>query len=177
MKKFPIPTREQVSPANQMLFDNLTKKVGSVPNLYAIFAHSEHALGNYLTLQSGKTSLNGKEREVINLVVSQVNGCEYCLAAHTFISQRIGFSDEQILEIRKGAASFDPKMDALARMTKSMAENKGHADPQLIEKFYAVGYNEGSLVDVVMAVGDKIISNYIFALTQIPIDFPPAPEL
>ncbi|HTI92381.1 MAG TPA: carboxymuconolactone decarboxylase family protein [Puia sp.] len=177
MKKFPLPTREQVSPANQLLFDNLTKKAGSVPNLYAIFAHSEHALGNYLTLQSGKTSLHSKEREVINLVVSQVNGCEYCLAAHTFISQRIGFSDGQIIEIRKGTASFDPKLDALARMTKSMAENKGHADPQLIEKFYAAGYNEGSLVDVVMAVGDKIISNYIFALTQIPIDFPPAPEL
>ena len=89
----------------------------------------------------------------------------------------MGFSDAQIIGIRKGTASFDPKLDALARMTKSMAENKGHADPQLIEKFYAAGYNEGSLVDVVVAVGDKIISNYIFALTQIPIDFPPAPEL
>jgi len=63
------------------------------------------------------------------------------------------------------------------RLAKSMAENKGHADPQLIERFYAAGYNEGSLVDVVMAVGDKIISNYIFALTGIPIDYPLAPEL
>jgi uncharacterized peroxidase-related enzyme len=177
MNTFPVPTRDQVSPANQALFDNLTKKIGSVPNVYAVLAHSEHALGNYLTLGNSKTSLRAKEKEVVNLVVSQVNKCLYCLAAHTAISKSLGFTDEQVLEIRKARISFDPKLDALAKLVKSITENQGHADPQLVENFYAAGYTKGSLMDVVIAISDKIVTNYVFALTEIPIDFPVAPEL
>lgn len=177
MNTFSIPVKAQVSPANQVIFDNLTKMAGRVPNLYATFAHSENALGNYLTLQNGKSSLRVKEREVINLVVSQVNDCKYCLSAHTVIAKLQGFNDQQILEIRKAAITFDHKLDALAKLTKSITENRGHADPQLVENFYEVGYDEGNLVDVVMVVGDKIISNYMYALTAVPIDWPIAPEL
>ncbi len=91
MKIFPIPSRDQVSESNQAIFDNLDKMVGFVPNLYAIFAHSENALSNYLTLQNAKSSLRGKEREIINLVVSQLNGCKYCLSAHTQMAKMNGF--------------------------------------------------------------------------------------
>jgi len=177
MKSVAVPTQDQVSPANQVLFDNLKKAIGTVPNLYAVYAHSENALGTYLALSSGKTSLKPKEKEVINLVVSQVNGCEYCLAAHTAISKMQGFTDEQILEIRRAAITFDSKLDALAKLAKSITENKGHADEQLITNFYAAGYNEGSLIDVVIVVGDKTITNYIYALTAVPIDFPAAPAI
>ena len=105
MKTIPVPAYAQVSPANQALFDSLKKGLGMVPNLYATFAHSEHALGNYLALQSGKSSLSAKARELINLVVSQVNACEYCLAAHTAIGKMTGYTDAQILEIRVTAYS------------------------------------------------------------------------
>ncbi|KAA2243397.1 carboxymuconolactone decarboxylase family protein [Chitinophaga agrisoli] len=177
MKAFPIPTKDQVSPANQAIFDNLTKVVGRVPNLYATLAHSENALGNYLALQNGKSSLRAKEREVINLVVSEVNGCLYCLSAHTALAKMQGFTDEQILEIRRAAITFDSKLDTLAKLVKSITENRGHADGVLLDNFYAAGYNEGSLADVVMAIGDKIITNYMFALTAVPIDFPVAPAI
>jgi uncharacterized peroxidase-related enzyme len=177
MKSVQVPTREQVSETNQVLFDTLKKNIGSVPNLFAVFAHSENALGSYLALSGAKTSLKAKEKEVINLVVSQVNDCAYCLAAHTAISKMQGFTDEQIVEIRKGGASFDAKFDALAKLAKSIAENKGHADEQSIENFYAAGYSEGSLIDVVLVVGDKTITNYMYALTHIPIDFPAAPVI
>ena len=177
MKKFSILTREQVSPANQVLFDKLEKLAGHVPNLYSVFAYSENALGNYLALQSGKSSLRGREKEVINLVVSEINGCEYCLAAHTGLARMQGFTDDQILEIRTISISFDSKLDALARLTGSIVENKGHADEKLIEAFYAAGYDQASLVDVVIAIGDKIITNYLFALTGVPIDYPQAAAL
>ena len=177
MKTIETPTREQVSPANQVLFDNLTKVIGSVPNLYAVFAKSEHALGNYLTLSNSKTSLRAKEKEIINLVVSQVNGCEYCLSAHTAVSKMQGFTNEQIIEIRCAAITFNSKFDALAKLAKSIAENKGHASEQLVENFYAAGYNEGSLLDVAIAVGDKTITNYVYALTGVPTDYPIAPAI
>lgn len=177
MKNFPVPTKEQVSPANQAIFDNLKGMVGFVPNLFAIFGHSDTALGNYLTLQNGKTSIKAKEREVINLVVSQINACLYCLSAHTQFAKMNGFTDAQILDIRKADISFDTKLDALAKLVKSSVENRGHVAPELLENFYAAGYTEGSLIDVVMVIGDKIITNYLHALTEIPIDWPLAPEL
>lgn len=177
MKTFTVPTAATVSPANQAIFANLQKGLGMVPNLYATLAHSEHALGNYLTLQNGKSSLNAKEREVINLVVSQVNECAYCLAAHTALGAMVGFTPEQIIAIRKGGAPFDAKLDALARLVKSSAERRGHADPALLDAFFAAGYTDGQLVDTVMVIGDKIITNYLHALTQVPVDFPAAPAL
>jgi alkylhydroperoxidase family enzyme len=88
-----------------------------------------------------------------------------------------GFTDEQILEIRRASITFDNKFDALVKLAKSIAENKGHADEKLLEHFYAAGYNEGSLLDLVIAVGDKTITNYVYALTSIPIDFPIAPAI
>ena len=98
MKNFAIPTKEQVSTGNQAIFENLEKGLGFVPNLYATFAYSDTALGNYITFQNAKSSLRGKEREAINLVVSQVNDCRYCQSAHTAIGKMNGYTEEQIID-------------------------------------------------------------------------------
>ena len=177
MTQFTVPTRDQVSENNQNLFDNLQKGLGFVPNLYAYFAKSDTALGDYLALQNRKSSLRAKEREVINLVVSQVNDCRYCQSAHTVLGKMNGFSDEQIFEIRGGEASFDPKLDALARFVKSLAVNRGKPEAAVTQALFAAGYNEANLVDIIIVVGDKIISNYIHGVTQFAIDFPVAPVL
>jgi AhpD family alkylhydroperoxidase len=167
-----VPTRDEVSPANQAIFDKLKSSLGTVPNLYATFAHSEHALGNYLAFQNAKSSITGKAREIVNLVVSQVNGCEYCLAAHTVIGKMSGFTDEQILEVRSGKASFDAKFDALARLVKSIAVNRGHADQALVDAFFAAGWTKANLVDTIVVIGDKTVTNYLHATTRVPVDFP-----
>jgi len=177
MKKFSVPARENVSLANQTLFDNLKKAVGFTPNLFATFAHSEPALGTYLTLQNAKTSLRAKEREVINLVVSQVNGCLYCLSAHTAIGKMNGFTDEQILEIRSGHISFDAKLNALAQLVKDTTINRGKPSPDSVDAFFEAGYTESGLIDVIIAIGDKTITNYLHGITQVPIDFPVAVAL
>ena len=175
MTTFNVPARDQVSPANQTLFDHLKKGLGMVPNLYATLAHSEHALGSYLALQDAKSSLTGKAREVVNLVVSEVNRCEYCLAAHTVIGKMHGFTDEQVLEIRSGRAGFDPKFDALARLTRSLVSERGRADPALVDAFFAAGWSKENLIDTIVIVGDKTITNYLHAITRVPLDFPAAP--
>ena len=177
MSFFAIPTRESVSPENQAIFDNLKKMLSFVPNLYATFAHSATALGTYLNLQNAKSSLNAKQREIVNLVVSEVNDCEYCLAAHTAVGKMVGFTEAQILEIRTGRATFDPKLDALARFVREVAEKRGHVAAAETEAFLAAGWTEGNVVDVVMAVGDKIISNYLHGVTKVAVDFPAASKL
>lgn len=172
-----VPTREQVSPANQALFDQLQQQLGFVPNLYATFALSEQALASYLAFQNARSSIRGKAREVINLVVSQVNECAYCLAAHTALGAMVGFSPEQILDIRRGTAPFDPKLDALARLVKQVALDRGHADAALLDAFFAAGWTQENLVDMLVVIGDKVVSNYLHSTTQIPVDFPAAPAL
>ena len=177
MQRFQVPTREEVSENNQAIFDNLQKNLGFVPNLYAYYAKNETALGDYLGLQNRKSTLRAKEREIINLVVSQVNGCRYCQSAHTALGKMNGFTDDQILDIRGGEAEFDTKFDALAKFTKSVVENRGRASEESKTALFEAGYNEANLVDIVMVIGDKTISNYIHNLTGFEIDFPLAPEL
>lgn len=177
MTNFTVPTRDEVSENNQAIFDNLQKGLGFVPNLYAYYAKNDTALGDYLALQNRKSTLKAKEREVINLVTSQVNGCRYCQSAHTVLGKMNGFTDEQVIEIRQGAASFDTKIDALAKFTQAVVAGKGNISQDVKNNFFAAGYTEANMIDVVIVVGDKVISNYIHNLTGFAIDFPIAPEL
>ncbi len=177
MSTLNVPTREEVSTSNQAIFDQLKKTLGFVPNLYATYAHSENALGNYLGFANAKTSLKAKEKEVVNLAVSEVNGCLYCLSAHTAIAKMNGFTDEQILELRAGEASFDNKLDALARLAKNITENRGTTDAAVLENFFNAGWTKENLIDTIVLVGDKTISNYINNTADTPIDFPVAQPL
>ncbi len=177
MKKFNVPTREDVSENNQAIFDNLKQNLGFVPNLYAYYAKNDTALSDYLALQNRKSTLKAKEREVINLVTSQINGCRYCQSAHTVLGKMNGFTDQQIIEIRKGTAAFDSKLNALATFTAEVVENRGKASEKAKQDFFNAGYTEANLIDVVIVVGDKIISNYIHNLANFDIDFPIAAEL
>lgn len=177
MSTFNVPTREEVTAGNQAIFDNLNKALGFVPNLYATYAHSDTALENYLNFSNAKTSLSAKEKEVVNLAVSQVNDCIYCLSAHTAIGKMNGFTDEQILELRAGRASFDTKLNALAGLAKNITENRGKANQDVVDNFFNAGYSKGNLIDTIVLVGDKTISNYIHSTTQVPVDFPVAQPL
>jgi uncharacterized peroxidase-related enzyme len=174
---FTVPTREQVSPNHQAIFDHMQSNFGMIPNLYAIFALNNNALEDYLTLQNRKSTLSAKEREIINLVVSQVNDCKYCVPAHTAVSKMHGFTDEQILEIRRAQISFDSKFDALAKFVKENTVNRGRPSENTSIALFEAGYNQANLIDIMMIIGDKIISNYLHNFTQIPVDWPAVPKI
>ena len=171
-----VPTREQVNAANQDIFDTLKKSLGFVPNLYATMAHSGNGLGRYLAYQNAKTSLNNKEKEAVNLIVSQVNGCVYCQSAHTVLGKMNGFSDEQILDLRKGR-SENAKLNALVQLASDITENRGRVDTASTAAFFEQGYTNENLVDLILQISDKTAMNYLHNLTKIPIDFTMAPEL
>ena len=175
--QFNVPTRNEVSPSNQAIFDTLEKGLGFVPNIFATYAHSENALKNYLDLSNAPSSLKAKEKEVVNLAVSEVNACQYCLSAHTAIAGMNGYTPDQILELRAGEASFDNKLDALAKLARNLTENRGASSPEVLENFFASGWTKENLVDTIVLVGDKTITNYLHKTTQVPIDFPVAQSL
>ena len=88
-----------------------------------------------------------------------------------------GFTDEQILELRSGHASFDPKLDVLARFVKETASRRGKPSAERTDALLAGGYSEENIVDIVITIGDKIITNYLHGITQVAVDFPMAPSL
>jgi len=173
---FDVPTRDQVSPASQQAFDGLQQAVGFIPNLYATIAYSENGLPRYLAFQGAKSSLSNKEKEAVNLVVSEENGCRYCQSAHTVVAKMNGFTDADTLDLRAGH-STNPKLNALVSVAKAITQHKGHVSQEQLNAFFEAGYTKGNLVDVVLQVSDKIAMNYLHNLTQIPIDFPVAPVL
>lgn len=172
-----VPTRETVNETNQAIFDNLESKLGFVPNLYATLALSNNALKSYLDFQGQPTSLKAKEKEAINLAVSQVNECDYCLAAHTAIGKMSGLTDEQVIELRQGFASFDSRLDALARFARETTLDRGKPSRETVDNLLAAGFTQENLVDAVVLIGDKTVTNYLHGVTDVPVDFPAAPVL
>ncbi|TVQ06703.1 MAG: carboxymuconolactone decarboxylase family protein [Balneolaceae bacterium] len=177
MRPFDVPKRDEVNEQNKKIFDDLKSKLGFVPNIYATYAYSDNGLGRYLSFANGKTSLNNKEKEVVNLIVSQVNGCTYCQAAHTALGKMNGFTEEQTIQLRTGEAPFNAKFDALVKLAKTVAENSGKVTDEVLENFFAAGYTKENLVDVIINVGEKATTNYLHNVTKIPVDFPEAPSI
>ena len=176
MATFTVPTRAEVSENNQAIFDNLQKALGFVPNLYATIAYSKNGLEKFLAYQNAKTSLSNKEKEAVNLIVSQINDCVYCQSAHLVLGKMNGFSDEQLLDIRKGK-SADEKLNALINLAAEITKTKGKASADIVDNFYSKGYSNENLVDLILQISDKTAMNYLHNLTQVPVDFPLAPTV
>jgi len=176
MTTFTVPNREQVSENNQAIFDNLQKALGFVPNLYATIGYSKNGLERFLAYQNAKTSLSNKEKEAVNLIVSQVNNCVYCQSAHLVLGKMNGFSDEQLTDIRRGKAT-DAKLNALVQLAAEITKTRGNANADIVDAFFAQGYTNENLVDLILQISDKTAMNYLHNLTQIPVDFPLAPAL
>ncbi len=175
--KFEVPQREQMSIDNLPVYDAIVKSIGFMPNLFATLGLSENGLNRYISFQNDKSSLNNQEKEAINLIVSEVNECDYCRAAHTTIGKMNGFTDAQTLEIRHGQASFDKKLNSLIKLSQDIVNTRGKVNQNYLELFFNEGYNKGHLVDVIIQIGEKTITNYLHNITQIAIDFPKAQKI
>jgi len=170
--KFEVPQREQMSTDNLPVYDAIVDSIGFMPNLFATLGLSNNGLNRYISFQNDKSSLSNKEKEAINLIVSEVNECDYCRAAHTAIGKMNGFTDDEALEIRRGQVTFDKKLNSLVKLSQDIVNTRGHVNHKYLELFFNEGYNKGHLVDVIIQIGEKTITNYLHSITQIAIDFP-----
>ncbi len=172
MTNFEVPGRQEVSSNNQENFDALKKGLGMVPNLYAVMALSENALSSYLAFQGAKTTFSNKEKQAVNLVVSRVNECLYCEAAHTLLGTMNGLTEEQTIEIRKGTARFNDKLNTLVVLAKEITLKKGFVSTGPLEAFLDAGYTKGQVIELVMLIAEKTAMNYLHGITKVEIDFP-----
>ena len=178
MKVLKALTTEQANAESKEIMNNIQQKLGRVPNLYATMANSSQLLGGYIafeaSLKSG--SFSTKENEVIALSVSQSNGCNYCLAAHSALAKMAGFSEAEVINIRKGTAD-NPKLKALATLATEITNNKGKTSDDAVNNFFAQGYTHQSLAELIGMVAIRNITNYIYTNGNFEIDFPKATDL
>jgi len=170
-----VPTYAEVDEPAKPAFDQFTKLTGKMPNLYATIGYSANALNAYLeyTRQQARGTFHAREREAVYLIVSQINGCKYCLASHTLSAIKAGWKEEDILLLRAGTHP-DSRWQVIYNVIHSIIENKGGVDDGLLAEFFGLGYNEAALIDLLALINVMSFTNYAYRLTNIPIDFPEA---
>ncbi|HEY8965922.1 MAG TPA: carboxymuconolactone decarboxylase family protein [Candidatus Methylacidiphilales bacterium] len=158
------------------IFAKLKKQIGAVPNIFRSLAVHPQALGAYLNIESGATTLSGADKQAIALATGEINGCEYCLAAHTLIGKGFGLSLEETKKIRQGGAT-DPKRNALVRLVNEIVENRGRVSQGAYQAFLDAGYTAAQIPEVLLVVTQNLFTNYFNNLNGTEVDFPAAPSL
>ena len=178
MKILKAITNEQAQEQTQEIFNNIKQKIGRVPNLYAAMGNSPQLLGGFLAFEASlkQGTFSNKENEAIALAVSQSNGCNYCLAAHSAMGKMAGYSENEVVEIRKGTV-VDPKLNALTTLAKELTEKRGKGSSEAINNFLEAGFTQQSLAELIGMVAVRSITNYIFSNGDFEIDFPEAKSI
>lgn len=159
------------------LFKGIKGAIGMVPNAFAtVGTNSPVALQAFLNFDGAvaKGSLNAQEIETVKLVVSAVVECDYCLAAHTMIGKKSGLAREQILAFRRGEASGDARLDALAGFARSLVTTRGTVPAAAIAQVKAAGYSDAQIVDTLLAISAITFTNLVNRVNDTVLDFPAA---
>ncbi len=160
------------------LLDLVNKKLGLVPNVIATMANSEAAAKGYLGFSQALAggSLSARLREQIALLVAEVNGCNYCLAAHCTLGKGVGLNDAEILNARRGNVS-DTREQAALEFAMQVLEQRGMIKDGDLQQVRKAGYSDGEIMEIVANITLNILTNYVNLVAGTPIDFPAAPVL
>ncbi|WP_309115565.1 carboxymuconolactone decarboxylase family protein [Saccharothrix sp.] len=148
------------------------RRMGFVTSLNAVMAESPELLAGYNALaeQFGKSSLPEPAKHVVLITTSVLNGCEYCVAAHTTVALKAGVDQAVVEALRAGKGLADEELEEVRALTESMVTDRGWVSDERVERFLAAGYTKRNLLDVVLGVGVKTLSNYTNHIAHTPLD-------
>jgi len=175
MSRIPTPATIDAAPAaSQPLLATVKKQLGVVPNMFRLVANSPAALEGYLGLSAAlnKGALPAATRERIALAVAEINGCNYCLSAHTYLGRHLAKLDEAEISANRNGASTDPKADAAVRFAAKVARTRGHVSDDDVRAVKAEGYDDAQVIEIVLHVALNTWTNYINVVAGTEIDFP-----
>lgn len=175
MSRIPTPATIAASPAaSQPLLAAVQAQIGALPNLFRLVANSPAALEGYLGMKGAlaKGALPAVTRERIALAVAEVNGCHYCLAAHTYMGKHLSKLDDAEIAANRAGTSGDARADAAVRFAVLVARQRGHVDDAALQAVRAAGYSDAQVVEIVQHVALNTFTNYINVVGATEIDFP-----
>lgn len=155
------------------LLAGVKRMLGATPNMFRVAAHAPSVLES-MAAQFGAAahgSLNAKAREAIALTVAELNGCDYCLSAHSALAKGAGLTPEDQQQAREGSAS-DPKMAALVGLARTIAERRGRVPETTLQASRAAGVSDAELLEVIANVALNVFTNYFNLVAGTEIDFP-----
>jgi uncharacterized peroxidase-related enzyme len=175
MARIAIPTSIEAAPASATaLLNEVRRKLGAVPNMFRLLANSPAVLEGYFSLDAAldKGALDARSRERIALAVAEVNGCGYCLAAHTFVGRKVAKLDDAEIAANRVGGSKHAKADAAVRFAALVAEKRGHVSEADLAGVKAAGYGDAELIEIVAHVALNVLTNYVNEVFDTDIDFP-----
>ena len=177
MSRIATPASIEASPAaSQPMLQAVHKQLGSVPNLFRVVGNSPAALEGYLGLNGAlaKGKLDAKTRERIALAVADINGCGYCLAAHTYLGKHLAKLDDAEMAMNRAGTSKDSKADAAVRFAAKVVIERGHVETSDLDIVRAAGYGDAEILEIVLHVALNTLTNYVNEVAGTEIDFPAA---
>ncbi len=155
------------------LFTAVQNKLGFVPNIMRVLGNSPAALEGYLNLSGALAGgvLAPKLREQIALAVAEINGCGYCLSAHTLLGGNAGLATDEILAARNSTAA-DSKSDAAIKLARAVTLQRGIIADSDLQAARIASLNDAEIIEVVQHVALNILTNYTNNVAQTVIDFP-----
>ncbi len=175
MSRIPTPpTVDAAPPASRPLLEAVRKQLGVVPNLFRLVATSPAALEGYLGMSGalGKGTLPAPTRERIALAVAEINGCSYCLSAHTYLAKNLARLDDAEIAANRAGGSGDAKADAAVRFAAVVTRERGHVGADDLAAVRAAGYDDAQIVEIVQHVALNTWTNYVNEVAQTDVDFP-----
>ncbi|NQZ79685.1 MAG: carboxymuconolactone decarboxylase family protein [Colwellia sp.] len=172
MTQFTLHTEDSAPTNSKPLLAGAKKAYGFVPNLYAGQAEAPALLEGYLSLAKifNKTALTETERQVIMIANNRLNGCPYCVAAHTTIAKGAGVKSDVLQALRDGTKIPDAKLEALHQFAVRINETRGWVEQSDLDALFAVGYNKQTALEVIVGTSLKVMSTYTNHLINTPLD-------
>ncbi len=172
MSNFNIHTKETAQTASAELLGNAEKAYGFIPNLLGVFAESPAALKAYLTLGQifDESSFSPTERQLVILATSRFNECRYCIAVHSVVANLQKVPADVIEAIRNDQPIADSKLEALRTFTTVVIEKRGWVTENDTAAFLAAGYNKAQILEVILGISFKTLSNYANHIADTPLD-------
>ncbi len=172
MQEFSILPTVEAPEGSRDALGQAQKKYGFVPNLFGVLAHSPSALKAYLSLSDlfSQSNFSPVEQQVVLLTVSFENGCDYCMAAHSAASKMVGVPATVLSGLRAGTPLPDAKLEKLREFTLKVVQSRGIVSDADMQSFFSAGYSQQHVLDVILGVAMKTLSNYTNHIAETPLD-------
>ena len=172
MTTFTIHTPDSAPADSKALLNDVHARYGQIPNVYGVLAEAPIAVEAYDVLADllMRSSFTPTERHVVWFTLNAYHNCHYCMAAHTFLAKGENVADEVIETARAVGRYDDPKLEGLRNFTLTLAENRGWVSPDALDAFLAAGFSQQNVLEIVVAIAHKVVSNYTNHIVETPVD-------
>ena len=172
MERIKLLTNEEAPEKSKEILDGITQSGARVINIFKAMANSSATLKTFFgiakALEDKKLSSEIAERIAIQMAVT--NGCEYCLAAHSYSGSKI-LAPEEIINARTGKSS-DSKVQAALNFSASVMKNAGRVSDEEFENVKNAGFSDAEILEIVTVVAQNFFTNAFNNVAHTKIDFP-----